>query len=139
MSLAGPALPHLLPVILCGQTSRLCWSWAPSPAKLVSEYHYLHPREALWITIIPSAPRPITSKPLPLPPRHFSWPRCASQVIRFRFYVVIQRVTSAASALLSGNSTHLCDNSPHLSGAHPNQIRRAMRRVSDDPKRPSAK
>ena len=135
MHLAGPALPHLLPVILCGQTSRLCWSRAPSLVKLASEYHYPDPRAALWITVIPSALHPATGQPLPLPQRHFFRPRSASQTIHIRFYVVIQRLTSVASALLSGNSPHLCDNHPHLSGADPKQIRRAMQRVSDYPKR----
>jgi hypothetical protein len=55
------------------------------------------------------------------------------------FYAVIQRLTSGASPLLSGNYPHLCDNYPHVFGAHPNQILRAIRRVSDHPKRPPAK
>ena len=135
MHLAGPALTHLQPVILCCQTSRLCWSPARSLAKLAHDYHFPDPRDALWLTIVLPALHPAIRKPLPLPQRHFSCPRCASQVIRFHFYVVIQRVTSATSALLSGNSPLLCDNSAHLSGVDPKQIRRAMQRVSDYPKR----
>ena len=138
MHLTGPALPHLLPVTLCCQTSRLCWSPSCSLVKLASEYHYPDPRAALWITVIPSALHPATGQPLPLPQRHFFRPRSASQTIHIRFYVVIQRLTSVASPLLSGNSPHLSDNSPHLSGADPKQGWRAMRRVSDHPKRPPA-
>ena len=138
MHLTGPALPHLLPVTLCCQTSRLCWSPSCSLVKLASEYHYPDPRAALWITIIPSALHPATGKPLLLPQRYFSWPRSASQVIHIRFYSVIQRLTSVASPLLSGSYPHLSDNSTHLSGADPKQVRRAMRPVSDHPKRPLA-
>jgi hypothetical protein len=72
MPLAGPAFPHLLPVILCGQTSRLCWSTPRPVAKLAPEPHYPDPRDALCISIIPSALHPATAKPLPLPHRHFS-------------------------------------------------------------------
>jgi len=138
-ALAGPALPHLLYVILCGQMSRLCWPRAFSSAKLAPDYHYPDPKDALWLTVISSALHPTTDKPLPLPQGYFSWPRSASQVRHIRFYMVIQRVTSGASPLLSGRYAHLSDNSPHLSGADPKQIRRAMRRALPHPHRPPPK
>ena len=124
----GPGAFASPAVILGGQTSRLCWSWASSLAKLDSEPHYRDPRDALCLTVISSALHPTTGKPLSLSQRCFSWPRSASQVRHIRFYAVIQRVTSGASPLLSGRDPRLCDNPPHLSGADPNQIRRAMRR-----------
>jgi hypothetical protein len=116
---SSPPLPHLLAVILCGQTSRPCWSPAPSLVKLASEPHYLHPRGRLMdnrhFLCTPSCHRP-TLAPL-------------SKV----FSLAAMRISSHTHQLLCGHSATyrrpLC--------ASVRQLSEFMRQLSASIRRPS--